>query len=284
MTPVFENFCIFRLNSYNFSVPLICLCNKFKTKSFLNQIFLIFLKQKMADFSDHIVNQRFKNVYETLEHENLIRGKSDIAKKLGTYNHVINSILKGQRNITVDQMHKLFEIYAVNANYMFGLTNDMFLPGSEHEAAIPTHAMGERYQAPKNNITLYPHRALAGDAIATQDTDQEALPTFSVPGLSGQLIAIRISGDSMYPNLTSGDIVICEPVERDTPLRENHVYVIVTDAVVAKRIQVVRGADNEERLRLISDNDSVYKPYEIDLDEIRQILKVKARLTDYAIS
>ena len=56
----------------------------------------------MGDFSDHIVNQRFKIVFQELEKQNLIKGKSDIAKKLGTYNHVINSILKGQRNITVD--------------------------------------------------------------------------------------------------------------------------------------------------------------------------------------
>lgn len=238
----------------------------------------------MADFSDHIVNQRFKIVFDTLEQENLIRGKSDIAKQLGTYNHVINSILKGQRNITVDQLHKLFEVYEVNANYLFGLADEMFLPESELNDTIPTHALTDRYQSSRNNITLYPHRALAGNAIEAQDVDESELPTFSVPGLTGQLIAINISGDSMYPNLTNGDIVICEPVERGTPIRENHVYVIVTDAVVAKRVQVVRNQNGQERLRLISDNDQVYKPYEIDLEEVQQILKVKARLTDYAIS
>ena len=74
----------------------------------------------MSDFSDHIVNQRFKQVYEALEKYNLIKGKSDIAKKLGTYNHVINSILKGQRNITVDQLNKLFDTYGINANFLFG--------------------------------------------------------------------------------------------------------------------------------------------------------------------
>jgi hypothetical protein len=238
----------------------------------------------MADFSDHIVNQRFKTVFETLEKENLIRGKSDIAKQLGTYNHVINSILKGQRNITVDQLRKLFQLYFINANYIFGLTDQMFLPGSEYSDAIPTHSLEDSYQAPRNNITLYPHRALAGSAIEAQDIDEAELPTFSVPGLSGNLIAIEISGDSMYPHLTNGDIVICEPVERGASIRENHVYVIVTDAVVAKRVQVVRGQDGQEKLRLISDNSAVYKPYEVDLDEVQQILKVKARLTDYAIS
>lgn len=238
----------------------------------------------MGDFSDHIVNQRFKTVFEELEKQNLIKGKSDIAKKLGTYNHVINSILKGQRNITVDQLRKLFDIYLIDANYMFGLSDEMFLPGADLDGSIPTRSMDERFQAQKNNITLYPHRALAGNAIESQELNPEELPTFSIPGLSGDLTAIEISGDSMYPNLTNGDIVICDPIERGQSLRENHVYVIVTDVVVAKRVQLVRNAQGPERLRLISDNDNVYKPYEIDLEDIRQILKVKARLTNYAIS
>lgn len=234
----------------------------------------------MADFSEHIVNQRFKIVYKTLEQQNKIKGKSDIAKKLGTYNHVINSILKGQRNVTVDQMHRLFQHYGVNANYMFGLSDELFL---YEDPTITTHDMQVRYQGKRNNITLYPHNALAGDAIETQDIDLSELPRFSVPGLNGQLAAIHISGDSMYPNLTNGDIVVCEPVEHNSSLRENHIYVIVTDVVVAKRIQVVRAPSGEERLRLISDNDSVYKPYEIDLSEIRQLYKVKARLTNHAL-
>ena len=68
----------------------------------------------MGNFSENIVNQRFRQVFQELEKYNLIKGKSDIAKKLGTYNHVVNSILKGQRNITVDQLNKLFEIYQIN--------------------------------------------------------------------------------------------------------------------------------------------------------------------------
>lgn len=238
----------------------------------------------MGDFSDHIVNQRFKIVYQELEKQNLIKGKSDIAKHLGTYNHVINSILKGQRNITVDQLHKLFDIYQVNANYMFGLVEEMFQPGASLNSAISSHSMDERYQKPQNNITLYPHRALAGTAIESQETLESELPQFSVPGLTGNLTAIEISGDSMYPNLTNGDIVICEPVERGSSIRENHIYVIVTDAVVAKRVQMTKGKDGQAALRLISDNDAVYKPYTIDLEEVQQILKVKARMTNYAMS
>lgn len=238
----------------------------------------------MGSFSDHIVNQRFRKVFAELENQNLIKGKSDIAKHLGTYNHVINSILKGQRNITVDQLSRLFETYQVDANYMFGISEQMFLPGADLEGSIPTRTLEERMDGPQNNITLYPLRALAGDAIESQEQEEDAFPRFSVPGLSGKLSAIEISGDSMYPTLTNGDIVICEPLERGSPLRDNHVYVIVTDVVVAKRIQLIRNDDESEQLRLISDNSTVYQPYEVNLEDVRQILKVKARLTDHAIA
>jgi len=86
------------------------------------------------------------------------------------------------------------------------------------------------------------------------------------------------------PNITNGDIVVCEPIERGEPLRDNHVYVVVTDVVVAKRIQQIREGNQIKTLNLISDNGDVYKPYEIDVEEIQQILRVKCRLTSHAIA
>ena len=132
---------------------------------------------------------------------------------------------------------------------------------------------------------LVPERAMAGYALEHQDREfLDNLQRFSIPGLDGELLAFEINGDSMLPTITNGDVVVCEPVERGTPLRDNHVYVIVTDTVVAKRIQQVREGNEVARLRLISDNDDVYKPYDVELEEVRQILKVKCRLTSHAIA
>lgn len=240
----------------------------------------------MGIFSDNIINQRFNEVFDELEKYNMIKGKSDIAKKLGTYNHVINSILKGQRNITVDQLHKLFENYGVNANYLFGISNEMFLePPSRGYGDIPTRSLEEKHQNGRQNITLVPERALAGYALEHQDRAfLENLQKFSIPHMDGELVAFEISGDSMMPTITNGDVVVCERVDRSTPLRDNHVYIIVTDSVVAKRIQQIKDGAEVTGLRLISDNGAVYKPYEVELEEVRQILKVKCRLTSYAIA
>ena len=240
----------------------------------------------MNKFSENIVNQRFKKVFETLERINIIKGKSDIAKQLGTYNHVVNSILKGQRNVTVEQLNKLFEIYGINANYVFGNSDQMFLESRLPEGDFPTFNLKNRPAKVRQNITLVPHKVLAGYALEHQASDYlDSLQKFGIPGMQGSnLIAFEITGDSMYPTITNGDYVVCEEVKREEPIRDNHVYVIVTEVVVAKRIQQIRDEEGEiYQLRLISDNDMVYKPYEIDLEEIKQILKVKCRVTDYAI-
>jgi len=239
----------------------------------------------MNDFSENIVNQRFKKVFEELERLNIIRGKSDIAKHLGTYNHVINSILKGQRNITVEQLNKLFETYKINANYIFGTSEDLFLGYIDAEG-LATRPFSDKVQLKtKNNISLIPNKAMAGYALSHQDANYlNNLKRFTIPGMEGDLTAFEISGDSMMPSITNGDIVICQEIERGLPLRDNHVYVVVSDVVVAKRIQQVKENNKLVRLRLISDNDDVYKPYTIELEEILQILQVKCRLTKHAIS
>lgn len=232
-------------------------------------------------FADNIVNQRFREVFEALQSRHQIRGKSDLAQEIGTYNHVVNNVLKSKRNITIDQLTKLFEKYGINANYMFGLSDDMFLVQED----VPTYGRRDMHIVGRNNIVLVNERARAGYATEHQDTRYlESLQRFSVPGMEGQLVAFEISGDSMTPTITNGDLVICEPIERGTPLYDNQVYVVVTDVVVAKRVRQQREGQSLVGLELISDNRLMYQPYEVDLTEVRQLLKVKCRLTDYAIA
>jgi plasmid maintenance system antidote protein VapI len=236
----------------------------------------------MGEFADSIVNQRFKIVFNELEKNNKIKGKSDIASKLGTYNHVVNSILKGDRNITVEQLHKLFELYGISANFMFGFSDDVFLPGYE---PVATHQKSERQYGihGRQNIVLVAERAMAGYALAANSPQYLSdFPRFSIPHLEGNLIAFEISGNSMEPTITNGDIVVCEELERGEPIRDNQIYVVVSDVVVAKRMQQIKEGAQVRAFSLISDN-SFYKPYEVTPDEIQKILRVKCRLTSHAI-
>lgn len=240
----------------------------------------------MSNFIDNIVNKRFRLVFDYLRENGKIKSKSDVAAQLGTYNHIINSILKGKRNITLDQMNKLIETYHINANFMFGYSSQMFDEDDDMNFSLTDTA--SEY---KKNITLVPNLAMAGNAIDMSDPQhQKDLPKFyipNIPGLDGDLIAIEISGDSMLPNITNGDMVICESVASGATdgngIKDNSVYIVVTDTVVAKRVQKVKENNKTVRLRLISDN-TTYPPYEVEMSEIKQIFRVKYRLTQYGIA
>lgn len=231
----------------------------------------------MGEFTNNIVNQRFRAIYLALEKSNNIRGKSDIATKLGTYNHVINSVLKGERNITVEQMCKLIDLYNLRADYLFGISDEMFVGG------VTTRPNSDRSWSGRQNITLVPDRALAGYATAL-DTPQYLadFPRFSLPNMDGNLLAFEISGNSMEPTITHGDTVVCETLERGEPIRDNQIYVVVTDVVVAKRVQQVKEGNQLRGFNLLSDNP-FFKPYTVSTNEVRQILRVKCRLTAHAI-
>ncbi len=240
----------------------------------------------MADFSNNIVNQRFRQVYVELEKNKVIKGKSDIADKLKTYNHVINSILKAKRNITVDQLSKLFDHYNINSNFMFGLSDEMFREGGLRLEGMETRYKDEREFGRMANISIVDKKVRAGDAL---DFGNPAfvseLPKFSLPNVSGEnLFAFEVDGESMMPTLTHGDWVVCEYLERNTPIYDNHVYVIATDSFVTKRVQQIKHGQTLKEIRLISDNHQVYQPYQVPVEEVRQLLKVKCRLTSHAIS
>ncbi len=234
----------------------------------------------MSDFSENIVNQRFRNVYEELHKRGLVRNKSELGEKLGTYNHVINSILRGNRNITLNQLQRLLEEFPIDANYLFGRTDTMFLD----EPGVPTRSFEERSFGPRANITLVPATAQGGYALEPQNPHLlEEFPRFSLPHMQGELLAFEVEGDSMHPTITDGDIVVCEPLERGAPIRENHVYVLVTDAVMVKRVVPIKRGSQVTGLRLVSDNP-VFQPFEIGVEELRQILQVKCRLTTHAVA
>lgn len=237
----------------------------------------------MANFEESIVNQRFRLVYKELEKTGKIRNKSDLAEKLGTYNHIVHNILQGKRNLTVEQIHVLCDMYDINTNFLFGSSNKML--SGEQTSDIPHLSSHEIYQSGRNNIVLVSQKALAGYALRPDDIDYlKDMKRFSIPNVEGNLIAFEISGDSMLPNIANGDILICEELERGEPIRDNAMYVVVTDVVVAKRVQQIKKNNELSSLLLISDNSAIYRPYEIEVEEVKQLLKVKMRLSTHGIS
>jgi antitoxin component HigA of HigAB toxin-antitoxin module len=62
-----------------------------------------------------------------LRKRGLIANKTDLATKLGTYNHVIGGIERGSRAATVGQLESLHELWGVSTNWLLYGIGQMFI-------------------------------------------------------------------------------------------------------------------------------------------------------------
>ncbi len=139
-------------------------------------------------------------------------------------------------------------------------------------------------EAGDENIVLVDTKAAAGypTRYLEPEFDTEP-PAFKLPGSdyrNGTFRCFQVEGDSMTDSLQNGDFVVgrfCDNHFKD--IREGYIHVVVThDNVLVKRI--LNKAESEHTLTLISDNEA-YPPFDIDIDEVREIWYVKSKLTNY---
>ncbi len=101
------------------------------------------------------------------------------------------------------------------------------------------------------------------------------LPSFRLPGLKDATYrSFTVDGDSMYPTLKSGQMVIGRWVEKLDYIREDRVHILVTksDGIVIKRL--LNRVEQYNKIIAKSDatNDrGLYKNIEIDPEDILEI-------------
>lgn len=133
-------------------------------------------------------------------------------------------------------------------------------------------------------IPLVPVKAHAGYLDSFEDESYiDTLQKFIVPGFDSNgndKRIFQVSGDSMYKTLCNDDLVLSVRVEVGEPIKDRHVYVVVTqrEGVVIKRVS----DRTKERglLVLHSDNSKGgYSPKLCYTEEIKELWYVKGKIT-----
>jgi transcriptional regulator with XRE-family HTH domain len=146
---------------------------------------------------------------------------------------------------------------------------DIFINGGElriHTTSVDANN--------NENIELVNYKASAGYRAGYADSEYiRVLPTFHMPFLSREkkYRTFQIVGDSMLP-IPTGSWVTGEFIQNWHLLRDGQAYIILTieDGIVFKVVE--NHIKENGKLRLYSLN-SFYKPYEIDIKEVREIWK-----------
>ena len=124
----------------------------------------------------------------------------------------------------------------------------------------------------KGGLPLIPIDAVAGfngwdeSGISELDCARYDVPDFAAVHAD---FLIRVSGSSMYPKYSSGDILACRKIVEVTFIQWGKIYVIDSQqGAMVKRLFPIEGDD--EHVLCKSDNPN-YLPFELPKDEIRSL-------------
>lgn len=126
------------------------------------------------------------------------------------------------------------------------------------------------------NILHVSQRAAAGYLDGYADPEYLGkLPSFNLPGLTDATYrSFEVDGDSMFPTLKNGQMVIGKWVEKLEYIREDRVYIVVhkTRGVIMKRL--INRIDSKQLIFCKSDatNDrGLYKTFGIAPEDIKEL-------------
>lgn len=122
-------------------------------------------------------------------------------------------------------------------------------------------------------LPLIPIDAVAGvpsgdfQGVRFSDCEQYDIPEFAKQGAE---FLIRVSGSSMYPKYSNGDILACKKITEILFIQWGKVYVIdSSQGSLVKRL--FEDKDNQDNLLCVSDNKENYPPFSIPKKDIRSL-------------
>jgi len=128
---------------------------------------------------------------------------------------------------------------------------------------------------PNNSVgvPLLPVEAIAGfptsdiGGVNYADCEQYTVPEFAKSGCE---FVVKVSGSSMYPKYSNGDILACKKIHDILFFQWGKVYVIdSSQGVLVKR--VFEDTENPDNIILASDNKENYPPFPMPKSDIRSL-------------
>ena len=167
--------------------------------------------------------------------------------------------------LSQDSISKILYTYSeLNANWL--LTGELpMLKGGD------TYNNTPEQEVKVLGIPLILINAVAGfsedaDGIRYEDCEHYIVPEFE---RSGAEFLIRVSGSSMYPKYSSGDILACKKIKDIVFFQWGKVYVI--DSSQGQMVKRIFEHENPDIILLVSDNKEKYPPFPIPRNEIRSL-------------
>lgn len=201
---------------------------------------------------------------------------------LGASRGSISKAVKDGKSIGSNVLEKILALYPdLNPIWLLTGQGEMLLLGTEKGPAIQTYRLKTDTSLESQQIPLYDLEAIAGlvplfgNSKALQPINHISIP--HLPKCDG---ALYVSGDSMYPLLKSGDIVMYKIID-DIPngIFWGEMYLLGIDMGGEEYITVkyIQRSALKDSIKLVSENPH-HQDKDVPLNNIRALALVKASI------
>lgn len=195
----------------------------------------------------------------------------------------ISKAVKEGKSIGSNVLEKILSIYTdLNPAWLLTGEGTMFLEGAEiMPGTVKTFKLKTDSLVESQRIPLYDLEAVAGLLPLFSDNKvQQPVDHISIPHLPKCDGAVYVTGDSMYPLLKSGDIVMYKEINDIAgSIFWGEMYLLSIDLDGEEYITVkyIQKADSPEYVKLVSENKK-HQDKEVPMAKIRAMALVKASI------
>jgi plasmid maintenance system antidote protein VapI len=206
--------------------------------------------------------------------------KGDVADKVGVTASYLSKVISKEKPMT-DSLAS-----ALHKNYGSVLKNlGLNLKGEVKERHIATRNHLKTIGESKSGIQVY-ESAPVQAGIKTVYHDEHQVPDYvlNIPQFRDCNYGTRASGDSMYPEVRNGDLIVCKELPIDARIIYGDMYVIHTkDGIETIKYvqQFTDGTEGDPWVLLVPHNKAAGMGTPIPRKEIIKLFKVRAIFKAY---
>ena len=198
----------------------------------------------------------------------------------------ISKAVKDNKSIGSNVLEKIFQVYSdLNPVWLLTGEGNMLIDNNSdaiaNERIIRTFTLKTDTNIDSQQIPLYDLEAVAG-IVPLFNEGKAAVPSdhISIPHLPKCDGAIYVTGDSMYPLLRSGDIVLYKEVKdivNNIFWGEMYLLSIDNEGEEYITVKFIERSEEPGMIKLVSEN-KYHKDREIELYKVKALALVKATI------
>ena len=203
--------------------------------------------------------------------------QEQLAQRLGVGKTALSMIETGKSRLSFRNRNILVQDLNVNPTWLETGRGEMF---NADPALSASYGRGAEMKMPLQSVPLYSIEATAGLVpLFEQQESHNPINYIHIPNLPKCDGAIYVVGDSMYPLLKSGDIVLYRQLRDLEDIFWGDMYLLSIDMDGEEYVTVkyIQRSEREGYVKLVSQNQH-HADKEIEMRRIRAIALIKASI------